>query len=136
LSVNFELSILKENLNKAITDSNFKPADIAKKLKISRSAISRWMSGDMFPSTKNLIELSKLLEVDIKYFWQNIDTDNLSDAHKKIITSLHQLKEPQKLALLEIIKSMTPPPKEQKLIDKISKLSDEKLKAIMTLADD
>jgi len=136
LSVNFELSILKENLNKAITDSNFKPADIAKKLKISRSAINRWMSGDMFPSTKNLIKLSKLLEVDIKYFWQNIDTDNLSDAHKKIINSLHQLKEPQKLALLEIIKSMTPPPKEQKLIDKISKLSDEKLKAIMTLADD
>lgn len=55
---------------------------LAEKLGISRQAVSKWESDQSNPSTANLLELSKILNVDISYFI-NEDEENF-DLKKNI----------------------------------------------------
>ena len=40
--------------------------EIAKRLKVSETAVSKWYNGKSLPSSANLVALSKLLEKDIE----------------------------------------------------------------------
>jgi len=135
LNINDYLKALGNNINKAIIGSNYKQIEIAEKLGVTRSTISRWVKGDRIPTASNLIKLAKLLKIDVVEFWQNIETADISPSYRKLLKLLNELPEHKIIAVLEVVKSMLPPPETQKLLEKISQLTDEKRKAIFTLAD-
>ena len=51
---------------------------LAKELNISRQAVSKWEKGLSEPSMDNLVKLSGIFGVDIKYFKNNDDKENES----------------------------------------------------------
>ncbi|MDU3152690.1 MAG: helix-turn-helix transcriptional regulator [Anaerococcus hydrogenalis] len=51
---------------------------LAKELNISRQAVSKWEKGTSEPSMENLVKLSGIFGVDIKYFKNNDDKENES----------------------------------------------------------
>lgn len=51
---------------------------LAKELNISRQAVSKWEKGTSEPSMENLVKLSEILGVDIKYFKNNDEKENES----------------------------------------------------------
>lgn len=51
---------------------------LAKELNISRQAVSKWEKGTSEPSMDNLVKLSEIFGVDIKYFKNNDEKENES----------------------------------------------------------
>lgn len=51
---------------------------LAKELNISRQAVSKWEKGTSEPSMENLVKLSEIFGVDIKYFKNNGEKENES----------------------------------------------------------
>lgn len=51
---------------------------LAKELNISRQAVSKWEKGTSEPSMENLVKLSGIFGVDIKYFKNNGEKENES----------------------------------------------------------
>ncbi len=51
----------KDNLRKVRSSSNFSQEKLAEKMSVSRQTISKWENGESFPSTKHVLELTKIL---------------------------------------------------------------------------
>lgn len=51
---------------------------LARELNISRQAVSKWEKGTSEPSMENLVKLSEIFGVDIKYFKNNDEKENES----------------------------------------------------------
>ncbi|WP_024418918.1 S24 family peptidase [Streptococcus suis] len=57
-----------KRLKKRRKEKNFSQSDIAKKLKVNRSAYHNWENEKNIPNQKNLTALAALLEVPVTYF--------------------------------------------------------------------
>lgn len=53
-------------------DKNLRQIDIAKKLKVSQSTVATWEKGENFPRPEMLLQLSKILEVDVEKIIKSI----------------------------------------------------------------
>jgi len=124
-----------ENIRDSIAKSNYKAIEISQKLGVDNSTISMWMSGKRTPTIKNLIELSRVLQIDISTFLFNVGEPFLSKEHQEIIKILTKLKSSQVMALLEITKSMLPPPDLQEIIKIFSNLTAKQKKALIEFVD-
>lgn len=63
------LKVLAVNISRLIGESSYKPIDVARKLGVDRSVVSRWMTGERTPTIANLIALASLLDRDLAEFW-------------------------------------------------------------------
>ncbi len=59
--------LFKDKLKKFRTENGITQADLAEKLYVSRTLISKWENGVIYPSASNMEKLSKLMDVDIDY---------------------------------------------------------------------
>lgn len=71
--------MLGEKIKVRKTELGLSQEFLAEKLNISRQAVSKWEAGKSVPSTANLLELSKLLNVDVSEF---INEDIMEDDNK------------------------------------------------------
>ena len=74
-----------DNLKKIRIYKKLSQEDLAEKLNISRQSISKWETGDAYPSMNNLLELCKIFHCKINDLVNDsiIDIDSLSDDVKK-----------------------------------------------------
>lgn len=64
-----------------LTEQRLIPADIARLLNVSRTAVYHWMRGHVCPSRKNLKRLAQVLGIpvtDLLYFDEDSDSSNPS----------------------------------------------------------
>lgn len=77
------------------TEKGMSQAELAKRLNVSRSSVLSWEKGDTYPSTENLIRLTKLLNVSADYLLDCEHTDmicldNYSNNEQSIVLRLLQ----------------------------------------------
>jgi len=128
------LSKLGENIRYAINISNYKPIEVAKLLNVDRSAVSLWVSGKRTPTAKNIIELAKILKIDIAILWSGVATVETSEQQKKLLFLSNKLSKSQLELVNGIIESMLPPPEIQEIVETISDLNSEQQKALLAFA--
>lgn len=58
------ISDFKTRFQEALDDNNYKAADIAEKLDISRSTVSQWANGKTKPKRDRLLQVANLLSVN------------------------------------------------------------------------
>ena len=52
--------------------NNFTQEELAKKLMVSRQAISKWETGNSLPDIENLLNISKLFEISLDELIKNV----------------------------------------------------------------
>ncbi|WP_058991265.1 helix-turn-helix domain-containing protein [Anaerococcus rubeinfantis] len=70
--------MIGEKIKNKRKELNLTQEYLAKELNISRQAVSKWEKGISEPSMENLVKLSEIFGVDIKYFKNNDDKENES----------------------------------------------------------
>ena len=65
--------MIGEKIKKKRKELNLTQEYLAKELNISRQAVSKWEKGTSEPSMENLLKLSEIFGVDIKYFKKDND---------------------------------------------------------------
>ena len=78
-------------LNKIIESQKIKQADLAKKLGIHPSQVSRYCSGESEPSFSMLKKISKVLEIDPYFFFNEKYDENIIDKVYSIKGAIYQL---------------------------------------------
>ncbi len=78
--------IKKLRKNKGVTQR-----ELAERLGISEQAISKWEKNLSNPSTKNLLQIAKIFEVSIAYFYQPEETQSKKITHGRGMSSLREL---------------------------------------------
>ena len=58
---------VSERIAKALLESGLKSAEVAKKMNVFPTAISRWKTGATEPTPSNLNTLAKILKVDVNW---------------------------------------------------------------------
>jgi len=131
---NISLKILKRNIGNKIINSGFKQVEIAQKLNISNSTVSKWISGELTPTAKNLIELARVIKVDVADFWKDVDTLGGSSESRELFMLHNRLDKKQLGAVLLMIRSMLPEPEEEEIIETVKALNVEQKKALIDFA--
>lgn len=70
--------MIGEKIKNKRKELNLTQEYLAKELNISRQAVSKWEKGTSEPSMENLVKLSEIFGVDIKYFKNNDEKENES----------------------------------------------------------
>lgn len=68
--------MIGEKIKNKRKELNLTQEYLAKELNISRQAVSKWEKGTSEPSMENLVKLSEIFGVDIKYFKNNDEKEN------------------------------------------------------------
>jgi transcriptional regulator with XRE-family HTH domain len=96
--------MFKDNLKKYRNINNFTQDDLASKMFISRTLVSKWESGNIYPTKEHIFKLSEVLNVPIKKLFTKVEI-------KKILLYDYKIKFIEKLILsismLLIIVSIT-----------------------------
>ena len=90
-----ELFTIGERIQKLRENAGMSQAALAKKFKISRSAVNYWEMGLTVPSTEKIVELAKLF---------NVSTDNILGMETTSTISINGLTQPQVSAVCEVVK--------------------------------
>ena len=97
---------MKEIIEKALKRSGMTQKELAEKLYVTPQAVSKWVKGESEPSRENVIEICKILNVDlIKEKLKNERKDRIAMKQNHIaledIDSIEKAKEETKLILEE-----------------------------------
>ena len=94
-----------DNLKKIRIYKKLSQEDLAEKVKVSRQSISKWETGDAYPSMNNLLELCKIFHCKINDLVNDSinDIDSLSDDIKTKIVSLKKEEQKKMKVLSKII---------------------------------
>ena len=65
-----------DKLKKLRTDNNLTQDELAEKIMVTRTAISKWETNRGYPSIDSLKELSKLFDISIDELIQDSDVEN------------------------------------------------------------
>ena len=68
-----------KNLKKIVKAQNKSLTSLAVELEVSQEAISQYISGKIFPKTKTIIEMARLLHTSTDYLLDLTDNPNASD---------------------------------------------------------
>jgi len=128
-----QFKLLANNIRKLINESKYKQTEIAAKLQLGDSVISKWIRGERVPTANNLIALSNVLGVGVAEFWYGVGHVSYSPYYYELIKEAKLLDEKQTIAILTVIRSMLPPPGIEELVKKAVKLNNEEIKSLMTL---
>ena len=83
------------NFSKLRKDSGMSQKQLGEYLGISDRAVSNWENGISFPSTQNLMKISKLFKVSPDYFYHNANTgnnrENTKPDHMESLTELYRI---------------------------------------------
>ena len=61
----------REKLKTYREENNMTQSDLASKLFVSRTLISKWENGVIYPSAENMRKLAELMKVDVNSAWVN-----------------------------------------------------------------
>ena len=94
-----------ENLKKIRILKKLSQEDLAEKVKVSRQSISKWETGDAYPTMNNLLELCKIFHCKINDLVNDniIDIDSLNDEVKTKVVSLKKEEQKKMKVLSKII---------------------------------
>ncbi len=94
-----------DNLKKIRILKKLSQEDLAQKVKVSRQSVSKWETGDAYPSMNNLLELCKIFHCKINDLVNDsiVDMDFLSDEVKTKVVSLKKEEQKKMKALSKII---------------------------------
>jgi transcriptional regulator with XRE-family HTH domain len=70
------ISLFGDKLKKLRTDNNLTQDELAEKIMVTRTAISKWETNRGYPSIDSLKELSKLFDISIDELIQDSDVEN------------------------------------------------------------
>ena len=80
-----------ERIKKLRKSKGVTQRELANRLGISEQAISKWEKNLSNPSTKNLLQISKIFGVSITYFYQDEETQSKKIAREGGMASLREL---------------------------------------------
>ncbi len=94
-----------DNLKKIRIYKKLSQEDLAEKVGVSRQSVSKWETGDAYPTMNNLLELCKIFHCKINDLVNDtiIDIDSLSDEVKTKVVSLKKEEQKKMKALSKII---------------------------------
>ncbi len=94
-----------ENLKKIRILKKLSQEDLAEKVNVSRQSVSKWETGDAFPTMNNLLELCKIFHCKINDLVNDsiIDIDSLGDEVKTKVVSLKKEEQKKMKVLSKII---------------------------------
>ena len=70
--------LFKDKLKQYRTENNISQEDLANKLFISRTLISKWENGVIYPSYSNMEKLAEIMGVSIDYLLSNEETKQIT----------------------------------------------------------
>ena len=70
--------LFKDKLKKYRVENNISQEELSSKLYVSRTLISKWENGVVYPSASNMEKLAELMQVDINYLLSNEETKSLT----------------------------------------------------------
>ena len=77
--------LFKDKLKKYRTENKISQEELANKLYVSRTLISKWENGVIYPSVNNMEKLAALMMVDINYLLSDEETRTLAlNSNKEI----------------------------------------------------
>lgn len=83
--------LFKDKLKKYRIENNISQEELSSKLYVSRTLISKWENGVVYPSASNMEKLADLMQVDINYLLSNEETKSLTlNANSKQEISITQ----------------------------------------------
>ena len=94
-----------DNLKKIRILKKLSQEDLAEKVNVSRQSVSKWETGDAYPTMNNLLELCKIFHCKINDLVNDsiIDIDSLGDEVKTKIVSLKKEEQKKMKVLSKII---------------------------------
>ena len=94
-----------DNLKKIRILKKLSQEDLAEKVNVSRQSVSKWETGDAYPTMNNLLELCKIFHCKINDLVNNsiIDLDSLGDEVKTKVVSLKKEEQHKMKVLSKII---------------------------------
>ncbi len=94
-----------DNLKKIRIMKKLSQEDLAEKVNVSRQSISKWETGDAYPTMNNLLKLCKIFHCKINDLVNDsiIDIDSLGDEVKTEVVSLKQEEQKKMKSLSKII---------------------------------
>jgi len=98
---------LAENIRRYIGISTYSPAEIARALGVDKSAISRWMNGQRTPTVQNLIELARLLEIEITELWDGEQVLPATPEQRLMVELMGKMTTEQQETFLAMAKTLT-----------------------------
>lgn len=96
------LQSLAERIRRLIAESSFSAADVASALKVDKSAVSRWMSGQRTPTLQNLIDLAALLDVEMRELWEGPEAIPATPEQRAMLERMAQMTPEQQQAFLAL----------------------------------
>jgi len=100
------LKQLADSIRQHIGASTYSPAEVARALDVDKSAISRWMNGQRTPTVQNLIELAKLLEIEITELWNGEEVLPATPEQRLMIELMSKMTAEQQEAFLAMAKTL------------------------------
>ncbi len=85
-------NLFSENLKKIMFEKNLNQQEVADKIGVAQTIVSRWIKGIRNPSLSSVKKLSAVFDVPLNYFIGDVneDKDFIADDKDKIIFQLTQ----------------------------------------------
>lgn len=102
------LDALAQNIRRYISLSAYSPAEVARELGVDKSAVSRWMSGGRTPTVQNLIDLARLLEIEVTDLWRGPEAIPATPEQRAMMDRMSRMTPEQQQAMLALADSFGP----------------------------
>lgn len=86
--------------------------ELARRLNVSRQAVSKWEQGSSSPDTAKLIQLAQILETDVEYLATGIRPEP-----KSVVLNVVETVEKEKVVVREVIRHVKRKPVKKNPID-------------------
>ena len=103
------LDALAHNIRRYIEASAYSPTEVARALGVDKSAVSRWMSGGRTPTVQNLMDLARLLEIEIADLWNGPEAIPATPEQRAMMDRMSRMTPEQQQAMLALAASFIAP---------------------------
>lgn len=91
-----------EILEDALHNKHMRKADLAKRIGVGKSAITKWCSGDTEPRLSQLSKLAKELDIDFNHYFGICREKLPSGDAKEILSEVEKMNDQQKETILRL----------------------------------
>lgn len=96
------LQVLADRIAALVNASPYSAADVARLLKVDRSAVSRWMNGKRQPTVKNLVDLAALLGIEADELWRGPEAMPATPEQRLLMDKMATMSPEQQQALVAL----------------------------------